>query len=213
MKRGKKYLESANLVDKTKLYDIDEALDLVIYAFEHGNQGDLFVQKAPSVTIDTLAKAIKKLKKSDVPISYIGPRHGEKDSETLITKEEIVYAEDLGDYYRVSVDVRNMNYQKCASDAKLIEEHHQEYSSSNTKVLNLKETMEQQELKVEAIEVMVSTMGFDAKSEQQDSFQEQSGTKARRKIDLNDLSEEVLEDEVVEIEKMKATGSSVSYLA
>ncbi len=124
------------------MMSLDEAVDLVIYAFEHGEQGDLFVQKAPSVTIDTLAKAIKKLKKSDVPISYIGPRHGEKDSEALITKEEIVYAEDLGNYYRVSVDVRNMNYQKCVSDHNLIEEHHKEYSSSNTQVLNLKETME-----------------------------------------------------------------------
>ncbi len=80
-------------------------------------------------------------------------------------------------------------------------------------LLNLKEAMEQQDLKVEAIEVMVSTMGFEANSEQQDSFQEQTGTKSRRKIDLNHLSEEVIEDEAVEIEKMKATGSSVSYLA
>ena len=124
------------------MMSLDEAVDLVIYAFKHGNQGDLFVQKAPSVTIDTLAKAIKKLKKSDVPISYIGPRHGEKDSEALITKEEIVYAEDLGDYYKVSVDVRDMNYQKNITDANLVEEHHKEYSSSNTKVLNLEETME-----------------------------------------------------------------------
>ena len=124
------------------MMSLEEAVDLVIYAFEHGQQGDLFVQKAPSVTIDTLAKAIKKLKKSDVPISYIGPRHGEKDSEALITKEEMVYAEDLGNYYKVSVDVRNLNYQKCASESRLVEEHHKEYSSSNTKVLNLEETME-----------------------------------------------------------------------
>ena len=124
------------------MMSLEEAVDLVIFAFEHGNQGDLFVQKAPSVTIDTLAKAIKKLKKSDVPIAYIGPRHGEKDSEALITKEERVYAEDLGNYYRVSVDVRNLNYQKCACDHKLVEEHHKEYSSSNAKVLNLKQTIE-----------------------------------------------------------------------
>lgn len=124
------------------MMSLDEAVDLVLYAFKHGKQGDLFIQKAPSVTIDTLAKAIKKLKNSNVPISYIGPRHGEKDSETLITKEEMSYAEDLGDYYKVSVDVRNLNYQKNITDANLIEDHHQDYSSNNTKILNLKETMD-----------------------------------------------------------------------
>ena len=124
------------------MMSLEEAVDLVIYAFEHGQQGDLFVQKSPAVTIDTLAQAVKNLKQSDVPITYIGPRHGEKNDEVLITKEEIVYAEDLGDYYKVSIDTRNLNYQKNAFDYKLNEEHHQEYSSSNANVLNLEETME-----------------------------------------------------------------------
>ena len=124
------------------MMSLEEAVDLVLYAFEHGQQGDLFVQKAPAVTIDILAKAVKNLKESEVPISYIGPRHGEKDDEVLITKEEIAYAEDLGSYYKVSIDTRNLNYKKNTSDYKLIEEHHQEYSSSNTNILTLEATME-----------------------------------------------------------------------
>lgn len=118
-----------------------------------------------------------------------------------------LYPEHLG---RIQINVVSKEGVMTAS---IVAETEAAKQAIESGLLNLKETMEQQELKVEAIEVMVSTMGFDAKSEQQDSFHEQSGTKARRKIDLNDLSEEVLEDEVVEIEKMKATGSSVSYLA
>lgn len=118
---------------------LDDAVDLVLYAFEHGKQGDLFVQKAPAATIDVLAKAIKELKNSNVSINVIGTRHGEKLYEVLVTKEEMVNAEDLGDYYRIPTDNRNLNYQKYVdvgnADLNIIEE----YNSHNTKRLNVEE--------------------------------------------------------------------------
>ena len=123
------------------MMSLDEAVNLVLYAFEHGKQGDLFVQKSSSVTIDTLAKAIKKIKNSDVPIEYIGTRHGEKNNEVLITKEEMPFAKDLGNYYCVSSDSRNLNYQK-ETKKKYKEETFTEYTSNNTKILNLEETIE-----------------------------------------------------------------------
>lgn len=123
------------------MMSLEEAVDLVIYAFKHGKQGDLFVQKSSSVTIDTLAKAIKKIKNSDVPIEYIGTRHGEKESEVLITREEFPYAKDLGNYYCVPTDNRNQNYQN--NKQKTYKEKEQlDYTSNNTKILNLKETIE-----------------------------------------------------------------------
>ena len=91
---------------------LEDAVDLVIYAFENGNQGDLFVQKAPAATIDVLAQAVKELKNSDAPIQHIGSRHGEKLYEVLVTKEEMIGAEDLGDYFRIPADNRNLNYAK-----------------------------------------------------------------------------------------------------
>lgn len=116
---------------------LEDAVDLVIYAFEHGNQGDLFVQKAPAATIDTLARAVKELKNSDVPINCIGSRHGEKMYEVLVTKEEMLNAEDLGDYFRVPSDNRNLNYQKYENvgnkDLSTIEE----YDSDNTRRLDI----------------------------------------------------------------------------
>ncbi len=118
-----------------------------------------------------------------------------------------LYPEHLG---RIQIHVVSKEGVMTAS---IVAESEAAKQAIESGLLNLKEAMEQQDLKVEAIEVMVSTMGFDTKSEQQDSFSQQTGNKTRRKIDLNDLSDEVLEDEVVEIEKMKAAGSSVSYLA
>jgi len=123
------------------MMSLEEAVDLVIYAFKHGKQGDLFVQKSPAVTIETLAKAIKELKNSNVAITYMGERHGEKESEVLITKEEFPFAKDLGDYYCVSVDERNLNYQKNQKE-KIHKIKQIEYNSNNTKILNLEETKE-----------------------------------------------------------------------
>ena len=118
---------------------LDDAVDLVIYAFEHGKQGDLFVQKAPAATIDTLAKAVKELKKSDLPIKCIGTRHGEKLYEVLVTTEEMVNAIDMGDYYRIPADNRNLNYQKYVDKGNADLEHIQDYNSHNTKRLNIEE--------------------------------------------------------------------------
>ena len=116
---------------------LEDAVDLVIYAFEHGEQGDLFVQKAPAATIDTLAKAVKELKHSDVPINCIGTRHGEKLYEVLVTKEEMVNAIDMGDYYRVPADNRNLNYQKYVDQGNADLDHIEDYNSHNTKRLDV----------------------------------------------------------------------------
>ena len=117
---------------------LEDAVDLVIYAFEHGEQGDLFVQKAPAATIDTLAQAIKELKHSDLPINCIGTRHGEKLYEVLVTKEEMVNAEDLGDYYRIPADNRNLNYQKYIDQGNKDLSNIEDYNSHNTRRLDVK---------------------------------------------------------------------------
>ena len=118
---------------------LEDAVDLVIYAFEHGEQGDLFVQKAPAATIDVLAQAIKELKHSDAPINCIGTRHGEKLYEVLVTKEEMVNAIDMSDYYRIPADNRNLNYQKYVDQGNADLEHVQDYNSHNTKRLDVEE--------------------------------------------------------------------------
>ena len=116
---------------------LEDAVDLVIYAFEHGEQGDLFVQKAPAATIEVLADAIKELKHSDVKTNIIGTRHGEKLYEVLVTKEEMVNAEDLGGYYRIPADNRNLNYQKYENVGNKDLETIKEYNSHNTKRLDV----------------------------------------------------------------------------
>ena len=116
---------------------LEDAVDLVIYAFEHGEQGDLFVQKAPAATIDTLAKAVKELKHSDVPINCIGTRHGEKLYEVLVTKEEMVNAVDCGNYYRIPADNRNLNYQKYVDQGNADLDKIEDYNSHNTERLDI----------------------------------------------------------------------------
>ena len=116
---------------------LEDAVDLVIYAFEHGEQGDLFVQKAPAATIDVLARAVKELKHSDVPINCIGTRHGEKLYEVLVTKEEMVNAVDMGDYYRIPADNRNLNYQKYVDQGNADLDNIEDYNSHNTKRLDV----------------------------------------------------------------------------
>jgi len=116
---------------------LEDAVELVLYAFEHGEQGDLFVQKAPAATIDTLAKAIKELKNSDVPINCIGTRHGEKLYEVLVTKEEMVNAVDMGNYYRIPSDNRNLNYQKYTNQGNASLDDITEYNSHNTHRLDV----------------------------------------------------------------------------
>ena len=116
---------------------LEDAVDLVIYAFEHGEQGDLNVQKAPAATIDVLARAVKELKKSDVAINCIGTRHGEKLYEVLVTKEEMVNAIDMGDYYRIPADNRNLNYQKYVDQGNADLDSIEDYNSHNTKRLDV----------------------------------------------------------------------------
>lgn len=91
---------------------LGDAVDLVLFAFKNGNQGDLFVQKAPAATIATLAEAVKKHKKSDAKTELIGTRHGEKAHEVLVTSEEMSKSEDMGDFFRIPMDNRDMNYGK-----------------------------------------------------------------------------------------------------
>lgn len=116
---------------------LEDAVDLVLYAFEHGEQGDLFVQKAPAVTIDTLAKAVLELKKSKSEPVYIGMRHGEKMYEVLVTQEEMIKAVDLGDFYKIPSDMRNLNYDKYFSKGSEEIKEVESYHSHNTKRLDV----------------------------------------------------------------------------
>jgi UDP-glucose 4-epimerase len=116
---------------------LDDAVDLVIYAFKHGKQGDLFVQKSPAATVGVLAEAIKQLKKSDVTIKNIGTRHGEKLYETLVTKEEMMNAIDIGNYYQIVSDKRNLNYAKYELKGNVNFDKITEYNSDNTKRLDV----------------------------------------------------------------------------
>lgn len=121
---------------------LQDAVELVIYAFEHGEQGDLFVQKAPAATIQTLADAIKKIKGSNVETKIIGTRHGEKDHEVLVTREEMSKAIDLGNYFKIPMDNRDLNYDNFYKNGsgEIIE--YQAYSSSSTEQLNIDEMIE-----------------------------------------------------------------------
>jgi UDP-N-acetylglucosamine 4,6-dehydratase/5-epimerase len=118
-----------------------DAVDLVLYAFEHGRNGDIFVQKAPAATVQTLTKAILKiLKRTDHPVRVMGARHGEKLFESLLSREEMAQAEDLGEYYRVSADGRDLNYANYteAGDPAISKALHiEEYSSHNTHQLDV----------------------------------------------------------------------------
>ena len=116
---------------------LNDAVDLVIYAFEHGKQGDLFVQKAPAATIETLAQAVCKMENVEENIKHIGTRHGEKLYEVLVTKEEMLNAEDLGDYFRVPADNRDLNYNKYEIHGNERINEMQEYTSHNTERLDV----------------------------------------------------------------------------
>ncbi|WP_242392041.1 polysaccharide biosynthesis protein [Anaeromyxobacter oryzisoli] len=113
------------------MMSIDDAVDLVLYAFRHGEAGDIFVQKAASATIETLALAVKKLLKADNPVDVIGTRHGEKLYETLLTREERIRAEDLGGYFRVPADNRDLNYALYFSEGKQDVSRKEDYNSHN----------------------------------------------------------------------------------
>lgn len=116
---------------------LEDAVDLVLYAFENANQGDLFVQKAPSATVGTLAQALIELYKSKSEIKVIGTRHGEKLYETLVNREDMVKAQDLGEYYRIPADNRDLNYEQYFSEGTPELANLDEYHSHNTSILDI----------------------------------------------------------------------------
>lgn len=119
------------------LMSLDDAVELVLFAFEHGNQGDLFVNKAPAASIGDLAEAVKQLAKSDSEIRVIGTRHGEKLYETLCTREEMLKAEDMGEFYRIPADNRDLNYAIYFSEGDAETSAIEDYHSHNTNQLNI----------------------------------------------------------------------------
>jgi UDP-glucose 4-epimerase len=121
------------------LMSLEDAVDLVLFAFEHGNQGDLFVNKAPASTIGDLAAAVKDIFKADNEIKVIGTRHGEKLYETLCTREEMQKAEDMGDFYRIPADNRDLNYSRYFSEGETNTSEIEDYHSHNTEQLTNKE--------------------------------------------------------------------------
>ncbi|HGM5582907.1 TPA: polysaccharide biosynthesis protein [Pseudomonas putida] len=126
-----------------------DAVDLVLYAFEHGNNGDLFVQKAPAATVETLAQALTALVgKPEHPIQVIGTRHGEKLFEALLSREEIACAEDMGQYFRVPPDLRDLNYAKFVEQGETAISRTEDYNSHNTERLDV-QGMQQLLLKLE----------------------------------------------------------------
>jgi UDP-N-acetylglucosamine 4,6-dehydratase len=126
------------------IMSLDEAVDLVLFAFEHGNNGDIFVQKAPACTIETQAKAVLALFDKDhrSSIKVIGIRHGEKMYETLLTNEECAHAVDMGDFYRVPADNRDLNYDNYYNNGEKDRNLLHEFNSNNTRMLNVEETKE-----------------------------------------------------------------------
>ena len=120
---------------------LEEAVDLVLFAFENGESGDIFVQKAPACTIEVLAKAVKELFNADNEIKVIGIRHGEKMYETLLTDEECANAIDLGNFYRVPADKRDLNYDKYFFEG-MVKNTLTQFNSNNTRLMTLKEVKE-----------------------------------------------------------------------
>jgi UDP-glucose 4-epimerase len=127
---------------------LDEAVDLVLFAFEHALNGDIFVQKAPAATIEVLARALLKLYSAETDIKVIGTRHGEKLYETLVNREEMAKAEDLGKYFRIPADTRDLNYGKYFTEGETNVEKSGEYTSHNTERLDI-EGMRQLLLKLD----------------------------------------------------------------
>jgi UDP-glucose 4-epimerase len=119
------------------MMSIDDAIDLVLYAFKNARPGDIFVRKAPATTIETLAEALKSIFNANNPIHIIGTRHGEKLYETLLTREEMAKTEDLGEYYRIPADNRDLNYNLYFTEGKERVSREQDYNSHNTRRLDV----------------------------------------------------------------------------
>ncbi len=124
------------------LMNLEDAVELVIFAFHNANAGDIMVQKSPASTVGDLAQALKELFNADNEIKIIGTRHGEKQYETLLTKEEYLPAEDMGGFYRVPADTRDLNYDKYFIDGSKELSTQNEYNSNNTEILNVEQIKE-----------------------------------------------------------------------
>jgi len=124
------------------LMSLEDSVDLVLYAFEHGAQGDIFVQKAPASTLADLAQALKELFRSDDSLRVIGTRHGEKLYESLISREEMAKAQDMGGYYRIPADNRDLNYAQYFSEGEEKISNQEDYTSHNTTRLNVAQVKE-----------------------------------------------------------------------
>jgi UDP-N-acetylglucosamine 4,6-dehydratase/5-epimerase len=124
------------------LMSLEDSVDLVLYAFEHGAQGDIFVQKAPACTVADLAQAVKELFNSGEPVRVIGTRHGEKLYESLISREEMVKAQDMGEYYRIPADNRDLNYAQYFSEGEEKISTQEDYTSHSTTRLNVEQVKE-----------------------------------------------------------------------
>ncbi|WP_303389932.1 polysaccharide biosynthesis protein [Bacteroides caecimuris] len=149
---------------------LDDAVDLVIYAFTHGHNGDLFVQKAPAATLDTLAKALKEIyakikpEYGETEVKVIGTRHGEKLYETLVTREEMAKAIDMGDYYRIPCDTRDLNYDKFFTEGNEEVSKIEDYHSHNTRRLDV-EGMKEQLMRLRFIQADLGMIESDTKRE------------------------------------------------
>lgn len=144
--------ESISITDPNMtrfMMTLEDAVDLVLYAFKNGKQGDIFVQKAPAATISILAQALKELYNSDSPIKIIGTRHGEKVYEVLVNREDMIKAEDMGNFYRIPADTRDLNYESFFTEGKDVSQT-EEYHSHNTERLDL-EGMKKLLLKLDII--------------------------------------------------------------
>lgn len=124
------------------MMSIDDAVDLVLYAFDNAEQGDIFVRKAPAATIGTLGEALKKIFNASNPIEVIGTRHGEKQFETLLTREERAKAEDHGDYFRVRADNRDLNYKPFFTEGQPEIAAMEDFNSNNTRILDVRQMVD-----------------------------------------------------------------------
>mgnify|MGYP000570758145 CR=1 FL=1 len=149
---------------------LDDAVDLVIYAFTHGKNGDLFVQKAPAATLDVLAEALKQIyakidpKYGETEVKVIGTRHGEKLYETLVTREEMARAIDMGDYYRIPCDTRDLNYDKFFTEGNEKVSKIEDYHSHNTVRLDI-EGMKEQLMRLRFVQADLGMIETDTKRE------------------------------------------------
>lgn len=149
---------------------LDDAVDLVIYAFTHGKNGDLFVQKAPAATLDTLATAIKELyskvnpRYAETEVKVIGTRHGEKLYETLVTREEMAKAIDMGNYFRIPCDARDLNYDKFFTEGSEVVSRIEDYHSHNTRRLDV-EGMKEQLMRLRFVQAGLGLIEVDSKTE------------------------------------------------